>query len=74
MPTRPSTFSALQINRLGRLVPLAESKNMGTPLHCMTELPLGVSLMGSTSNYKHRNGVIITGILYILAYIPWYIQ
>jgi hypothetical protein len=45
--TRPSTFSALQIHRLpaGRLVLLAESKNIGTLVHCMTEL--GVSLLGS---------------------------
>jgi hypothetical protein len=47
-------ISALQIYRLGRLVPLAESKNIGTPLHCMTEL--GVSLMGSKVLKKTREG------------------
>jgi hypothetical protein len=36
--TRPSTFSALQIYRLSRLVLLAGSKNIGTPLLCMSEL------------------------------------
>jgi hypothetical protein len=43
---------ALQIYRLGRLVLMAESKNIGTPLRCMTEL--GVSLMGSKVLKKTR--------------------